>query len=138
MLAVAGTGCGNKGGHGPAPGGITFFEGSFTDLQQEAAQQGKPFFVDFYADWCGPCKAMVKTTFSDTTVGNYVRQHYLAAQVDCEKGDGIKLCQKFDIAQYPTIIVFDAQGRPLEALIGYYDAPALLERLRALSPQANN
>lgn len=43
--------------------GIVFFEGDYQAALAKAKQENKMLFVDFYADWCGPCKKMAKEVF---------------------------------------------------------------------------
>ena len=43
---------------GTASAQITFFEGTFEDAMAKAKKEKKNLFVDFYADWCEPCKLM--------------------------------------------------------------------------------
>jgi thiol-disulfide isomerase/thioredoxin len=69
--------------------GIRFFSGSWEALLQEAQKQNKLIFVDFYAEWCGPCKMLEKRTFSHPEVGAYANQYYLSYRIDAEKGKGL-------------------------------------------------
>ena len=109
---------------------ISFFEGSWEALLQEARKRNRPIFVDFYAVWCGPCKMMDKYTFSNPEVVAYVEQNYIAYKVDAEKGEGVALANKFRIRGYPTTVFLDAQGTELGRQIGYVDAQQFLALLR--------
>lgn len=48
---------------GTASAQITFFEGTFEDAMAKAKKEKKNLFVDFYADWCEPCKTDGGTGF---------------------------------------------------------------------------
>ncbi len=109
---------------------VSFFEGSWEALLQEARKRNRPIFVDFYAVWCGPCKMMDKYTFSNPEVIAYVDQNYIAYKVDAEKGEGPALANKFRIRGYPTTVFLDAQGTELGRQVGYVDAQQFLALLR--------
>ena len=51
--------------------------------------QPKPFFVDVYTDWCGWCKRMDATTFSNQEIANYLNQNFYAVKLDAETKDSI-------------------------------------------------
>ena len=51
--------------------GIEFFKGDYNAALEKAKQEGKMLFVDFYVDWCGPCKMMAKDVFPQKQVGDY-------------------------------------------------------------------
>ncbi|GIV39627.1 MAG: hypothetical protein KatS3mg033_1427 [Thermonema sp.] len=100
--------------------GIVFFEGSWQELLAEAKKTGKPFFVDFYTDWCGPCKMLEKNTFRNKEVGDFANKNYIAYRINAEKGEGIELADKYRIRAYPSIYFFDSEGRLVEKVIGYH------------------
>ena len=60
-----------------------------------------PVFVDFYADWCGPCKMMAPAVdeLARTTAGTA-----LIAKLDTEAAP--RTAQRFQIRGIPTVIVF--------------------------------
>jgi len=111
---------------------IKFFEGQYEDLLAKAKAENKPFFVEFYTIWCGPCKQMDKFTFTDPTLIEYVDKNYVPYKVDAESllGGGIELAQQFNIMFYPTIILFSPEGKVLKRLTGPQTAPELIKILR--------
>ncbi|KAF9532183.1 thioredoxin-like protein [Crepidotus variabilis] len=64
--------------------------------------------VDFYADWCGPCKmlspALTKLTAEPNRSTN--GQAYDLLKVDIDTDEGQTLARQYDVAAVPTVIAF--------------------------------
>jgi thioredoxin-related protein len=61
--------------------------------QVEKAQKVQPrkVYVDIYTDWCGWCKRMDATTFTNPEIINYINNNYYAVKFDAETKENIKL-----------------------------------------------
>jgi thioredoxin-related protein len=63
---------------------------SFKEAQEKNKQAPKPFLIDIYTDWCGWCKHMIKTTYSNPNIAAYINQHFYAVTFDAETKDTIE------------------------------------------------
>lgn len=78
--------------------------------------------IDFYGDWCGPCKRLAPTVVGiaeerpDLTVGK--------VNVD----DSPELAAKYGIVSIPTLIIFK-NGTPVDRLIGAHPRDSILSAL---------
>src|SRR5579862_9845140 len=93
--------------------GIQFFTGTWSDALKEAAKENKPVFLDIFATWCGPCKALKKNTFSDKDVAQYFNANFINVELDGEVGDGKALAQQYHIPGYPSLFIMDKNGKLL-------------------------
>ncbi|WP_316799634.1 thioredoxin family protein [Pedobacter frigidisoli] len=66
-------------------GGVIFFKGTWKDAQNEAKNQQKLVFIDFYTDWCVPCKRMDVEIFPDKNVGALYNKLFINIKVNAEK-----------------------------------------------------
>ena len=51
---------------------VRFLDSSTDAVRKEAIAQDKLVFIDLYATWCGPCKAMERDVFSKKEVGDFI------------------------------------------------------------------
>jgi len=89
---------------------------------EQLADGTRPVFLDFYADWCAPCKEMDHKTFKDPVVVELSRQ-FRMVKVDCTSPDEQtrRFMEKFGVTGMPTLIFLAPDGKERKDLraIGY-------------------
>jgi thiol:disulfide interchange protein DsbD len=105
---------------------------------EQAQAQGQPVILDFYANWCIPCKELDHETFTDPDV-ILLSQQFTTLKVDLTHFDSPEaeaLRERFDIDGVPTIVFLGQDGGEVAGtrVVGFVDADdfARLSR-RALS-----
>ena len=92
------------------------------NFTSEVLEKKGVVLVDFYADWCGPCKMIapiveeISKERTDVTVGKI--------NVD----DCTELAVKYRVASIPTLLVI-RDGVEVERIVGYRPKEAILEAL---------
>lgn len=114
---------------------VHFFAGDWQELQLAAKSKKKPFFVDFYATWCGPCKLLDKTTFRDSAVSDYANSVFIPFKADVDQRESKDIAQVYNVTSMPTIIFFDADGNVLGKKLGYTPPDEFLKLLQKYSPK---
>mgnify|MGYP003452937525 FL=1 len=87
-------------------------------------QSSKPVLVDFYAEWCGPCKIM-KPTLPDVAERIGDKAEIVEVDVDKEK----ELAGQYRIQSVPTLIIFK-NGKQLWRQSGVISTNALVKLLK--------
>jgi thiol-disulfide isomerase/thioredoxin len=111
-------------------GKVNFHKGSLNDVQRLAAIEGKPYFIDFYAGYCLPCRLMDETTFMDETLGAYVTANYIPLKLNIDDFDAYEVKVKYEVPALPTVMVFSSNGAMLETRTGAMSATDLLQLLQ--------
>ncbi len=116
--------------------GMHFHKGNWAAALEKAAKEDKLVFMDAYTTWCGPCKKMSREIFPQSPVGDYFNEHFVNVKMDMEKGEGIELAKKYNVAVYPTLLFFTPDGSLVHRSAGYHTIEQFLE-LGALANDPN-
>ncbi len=109
---------------------------SYWAAQKAAKRSGKPLFIDFYTDWCGPCKYLDQTTYRDAKFVAYSRG-WIMVKVNPEKSElGSKLASKYGVSGYPSMIFTDASGKKQGEAVGTYPADMLIPEMKKAAKKA--
>ncbi len=115
---------------------------SIEEAVQLAGKAPRVLVIDVYTDWCGWCKRMDATTFSDPEVVEMMNKHFYPVKLNAEGKEDVIIGNRtfkfvdngrrgyHEIAaivtkgrlSYPTISYLDAHGKVLEAAPGYKTA----------------
>ena len=84
---------------------------------QELLLNGEPAILEFYADWCAPCKQMDHETFTNQEVITRSK-HFQMIKIDCTSPGRITraLMNQFQVRGIPTIIFLNNAGKEVETL----------------------
>lgn len=86
---------------------------NFDTTLEQAKSDNKPVFVDFYADWCGPCK--MAAPHIDKMAEEYTDKAVIAkVNVD----DHNELAVRYQVMSIPTVVVFK-NGEEVDRQIGF-------------------
>ena len=105
----------------------------YEEVVKAAKKDGKAVLIDFYADWCGPCKQMEATTLKDDKVLNSLKG-YILLKVDIDKNQ--KLAQKYRVTSIPHFVVLNRFEEVVSEVKGYRDADNFSEWIKSYSKQA--
>lgn len=93
-----------------------------TNFKQEIMNRKGVALVDFYADWCGPCK-MVSPIINEIAEE---RSDILVGKVDVDQSP--ELAAEFGVMSIPTLIIFK-DGEVISETVGYRPKQEILSML---------
>lgn len=108
------------------------WEHDLAAAQKRAKQEGKPMFVDVWAEWCPPCQYLKAVVFpspeAQQALANYVPVSLMTEMKDRRViRDNAKVAQHFGVEGYPTMLILDAQGREVKRQVGAFQTGAELK-----------
>lgn len=96
------------------------------NYEKEILRQNRKIVVDFWAEWCGPCKVL-GPIFEE--ISKDYNEDVIFAKVNVDKERDI--AAKYNIMSIPTIIIFD-NGKEKEKLMGFRPKEALVEDINRI------
>lgn len=100
---------------------LKFDEGNF---EEEVLKAKGKVLVDFYADWCGPCRMMAPVI---EEIEKEVGENVKVGKINVDSNQ--ELAIKYDVMSIPTIMVFE-NGKTIKTFIGVTDKTELLDVLK--------
>ncbi len=87
--------------------------------------------IDFYADWCIPCKELDALTFSDKRILDKFEQ-FTVYKVDMTKTNDSneQLRKRFNVIGMPTVLIIDSKGNETKRLTGFVNADEFLSFIK--------
>jgi thiol:disulfide interchange protein DsbD len=105
-----------------------------SDVIEQAVNDAKPVFIDFYADWCEPCKEMERSSFRDPRFIT-ISEKFVMVKADLtDAKDPLvnSLRSTFSIRGVPTIVLIAPDGEIRTTLVGFQDANALIGAMQKI------
>jgi thioredoxin 1 len=94
-------------------------------FEQVVEKSDKPVLVDFWAEWCGPCKIMEPIL---EQISEDMKDQLVVAKLDVDANPERQ--QAFSIMSIPTMILFKG-GQPVEQIVGAMPKEAVVQKLQA-------
>ena len=94
-----------------------------SDFEQEVLEADTPVLVDFWAEWCAPCK-MVAPVLDDLAEEYDGKIKFTKVDVDTSP----ETAMKYGIRSIPTLLVFKG-GSPVDQVVGAVPKAAIKKRL---------
>ena len=94
-----------------------------TTFDEEVGATPEPVLVDFWAEWCGPCK-LIAPILEEIAAEQAGSIRIAKVNVD----EAPDLARRFEVMSIPTLILFDA-GVPAKRMVGAKGKAQLLEEL---------
>ncbi len=107
---------------------IVINDGNF---QQEVLSSDKPVLVDFWAEWCGPCKMIAPVV---EEIANQYEGKLKVGKLDVDANPTVPT--QYGIRSIPTLLVFHG-GKVVEQIIGAVPKKHLLSKLQPFVEKAN-
>ena len=92
-------------------------------FDEEIKAADEPVLVDFWAEWCGPCK-MIAPVLDEIATEQAGKLRIAKLNVD----DNLDIARRFDVMSIPTLILFK-DGEPAKRLVGAKGKGQLLQEL---------
>lgn len=106
----------------------------YSDSALTSFEGKKGAVIDFYADWCIPCKELDAMTFSAPKVINESK-NFITLKADMTKSlapEVSALREKYKIVGVPTVLILNSKGEEVNRITGFINAEEFLRILQSV------
>ncbi|MCD7721124.1 MAG: thioredoxin [Prevotellaceae bacterium] len=96
-------------------------------IYERLLQNGKPIVIDFWAEWCGPCRRMAPIV--EQLADEYKEQAFIGK---CNVEESEELATKFMVTSIPTLVFIDSKGQMADRIVGAQSKAAVEERIKKM------
>ena len=112
----------------PATAAELFVNSTFEQALERAGDEGKVVMVDFFTEWCVPCKQLDRTTWADADVQAFLTEHTVPLKLDADQHPELR--RRYRVGAYPTMLFIHRDGTERGRLTGYIEPEAFVRRVR--------
>ena len=94
------------------------------NFQEEVLKSNKPVLIDFYADWCGPCRMMAPII---DQIAEEMSDKIKVGKVNVDENQ--ELAMEYGVMSIPTIVIIE-NGEVKNTLVGVRDKNEIKEMLK--------
>ncbi|WP_417430535.1 thioredoxin family protein [Halpernia sp.] len=120
---------------------------SFSEAMTQQKIQPKKIIIDFYTDWCKPCKTMDVRTYGNPFIAAYINEHFYAVKFEADGNEQLNYLGKqfgntksedkksrkslndftmfMNVSSIPSTVFLDEKSYPITNLNGYLSAKEL-------------
>lgn len=120
---------------------------SFEDVISQASAQQTPILVEIYTTWCPYCQRMQETVYADSSVQNYLSDHFTYVRLNSDTTTGThryrdrtlstkQLASVLGAEGVPTTVFLTSDGTPIARQPGFIERSTFLTMLRFVGSEA--